>query len=273
MSRAILAAAASLLLAASAVPAPAFAGTDYVYDSAGRLIRVTYSNGVTIEYRYDAAGNRQQVVTSSVPNSPPSAVNDSASVAVSQSIDIQVRSNDSDPNGNTLTVTNVSTPTGGGSVSIMGGGTHVRYTAPAAAGTKTFTYTISDGRGGSDTATVTVTVTGVSNQSPTAVDDWANSLQGASDAIWVLGNDTDPENNTLTVTGVGTPTGGSASIASGGGYVIYQAPAQPGTYSFTYTISDGAGGTSSATVYVVVEELGGGCVPQPGHLCEADPPA
>jgi YD repeat-containing protein len=35
----------------------------YKYDTLGRLSTVTYSNGVTIVYTYDAAGNRLQEVT------------------------------------------------------------------------------------------------------------------------------------------------------------------------------------------------------------------
>ena len=32
----------------------------YGYDALGRLVSATYSNGTTITYAYDAAGNRQQ---------------------------------------------------------------------------------------------------------------------------------------------------------------------------------------------------------------------
>jgi len=61
-------------MAATAVtaPAPAIADVQYVYDSAGRLVKAIYSNGVAIEYKYDAAGNRTQIVTSAgTPVSPP----------------------------------------------------------------------------------------------------------------------------------------------------------------------------------------------------------
>jgi YD repeat-containing protein len=33
-------------------------GASYTYDTLGRLIQVTYDNGTTITYTYDAAGNR-----------------------------------------------------------------------------------------------------------------------------------------------------------------------------------------------------------------------
>ncbi|MDI6623497.1 MAG: Ig-like domain-containing protein [Brevundimonas sp.] len=255
-----------VLLAASA---PAVAGVQYIYDSSGRLIKAIYSNGITIEYRYDAAGNRTQIVTSNIPNSPPVAVNDTASVNASGSVDIQVRANDSDANGNTLAVTAVGAPTGGGSVSIQGGGTYVRYTAPATAGTKTFTYTISDGAGGTASATVTVTVSAV-NQPPVAVDDYGSASISTSQALFVLSNDTDANGHALTVTGVSNVTGGSATIASGGGYVTFNAPGFIGTYSFNYTVSDGNGGTDVGLVTVDVTS-GELCDPMSGQQCDLDP--
>jgi hypothetical protein len=50
-----------------ATPAAAYSDSDvsYVYDALGRLIRATYSDGVTsklITYYYDAVGNRTMVL-------------------------------------------------------------------------------------------------------------------------------------------------------------------------------------------------------------------
>lgn len=230
---------------------PSFAQVQYSYDSAGRLIRAIYGNGVTIQYRYDAAGNRTQIVTSNTPNTSPVAVNDSATVAASGVVDVYVRSNDSDANGDTLTVTSVGTPSGGGSAVIQGGGTHVRYTAPSTAGTKTFSYTVSDGKGGVASATVTVTVTS-SNQAPVARDDATGPVySGEAVYIDVLANDTDADGDPLTITGIQNSTNGSADIQDG--YIVYSSNVQ-GTMYFDYTISDGRGGTSTATVLVDVHD-------------------
>jgi len=253
---------AALVLAAS--PTLSFADVAYVYDSAGRLIKVTYSNGVSISYRYDASGNRQVITTEQAPNQPPVAGDNSATVAASGTVDIPVLANDSDPDGDTLTITAVSAPTAG-TATILTGPARIRYVATATAGTRTFTYTISDGHAHTDTATVTVTVTVTSsNQPPVANPDDAFVTPSSSTSIMVRSNDTDPNGNPLTVTAVGAPTGGSASIGAGGGYVVYTSPFNAGTYTFTYTISDGAGGTASSTVTVYVEALEG-CVPPPGQ--------
>lgn len=262
---------ASCLIAMAAgvavsAPAPVHAGVQYVYDSAGRLIKAIYSNGITIEYRYDAAGNRTQIVTTNAPNTAPVANNDSSSVGAGASVDIMVRTNDTDPEGNILTVTSVSSPSDGGSVSIQGGGTHVLFTAPASGGTKTFTYTISDRAGGTASATVTVTVSST-NTPPVAVDDDASASVGTAQAIFVRTNDTDANGHNLTITSVSTPTGGSVSIASGGSYVIYTAPTSAGFYSFNYTVSDGNGGTDTATVSIEVTSGEGPSCPS-GQYCE-----
>mgnify|MGYP003635237657 FL=1 len=71
----------------------------------------------------------------------------------------------------------------------------------------------------------------------------------------VRANDSDPDGDPLTVTSVTTPTGGTAAVAGGGNYVIYTAPFGNGQFTFNYTISDGRGGTASASVIVYVERL------------------
>lgn len=251
LRRVFLARLASVLPAAAALVLASPAAADqYQYDSLGRLIRVTYDNGAVVQYSYDAAGNRTTVVANLNLNHPPVANNDSASAAASAAVDIMVRANDSDPDSDPLSVTAVGTPSGGGTVAIQGGGTHVRYTAPTTGGTKTFTYTISDGRGGTASASVTVNVT-ASNSPPVAVADTYEVEVYTTAYLDVLTNDSDPDGNPLTITSV---TGAGASIASGGGYLIYAAGGL-GTRTLQYTVSDGAGGSATASVQIVMYRI------------------
>src|SRR6185369_696532 len=114
-----------------------------------------------------------------------------------------------------------------------------------------FTYTISDGNGGNDTATVSVTVTNAQD-APDAVDDAAsiNEDSGAN-VIDVRANDTDLDSDTLSVTAVTQGAHGSVAITGGGSAVTYTPAANFfGGDSFTYTVSDGNGGTDTATVTV-----------------------
>lgn len=240
-------------LAVLAFSLPAAAGTKYSYDSAGRLIQVEYSSGVTIRYSYDAAGNRRAITTTQLPNRAPVAANDSASIVTSGVVDIQVRANDSDPDRNPITITSVSTVSGGGSAVIMGGGAYIRFTAPGATGVKTFTYTLSDGKGGTASATVTVVVNAAPNAPPVAVNDSATALTSGVINIHVRANDSDPDGDPITISSVSAVNGGgTATIAGGGTHIQFTAPASTGVKSFTYTISDGRGGTATASVNVTV---------------------
>jgi YD repeat-containing protein len=50
------------------ISATAWAGSaSYTYDTLGRLTQVKYSNGVVIQYTYDAAGNRTTQVIKGAP--------------------------------------------------------------------------------------------------------------------------------------------------------------------------------------------------------------
>jgi hypothetical protein len=87
------------------------------------------------------------------------------------------------------------------------------------------------------------------NQLPIAVSDTATVAQGESVTIPVLANDRDPDGDPLTVTTVTQGTLGSVVINLDN-TLGYTAGGLCGIDTFTYTISDGRGGTASATVTV-----------------------
>ena len=134
----------------------------------------------------------------------------------------------------------------------------------------TLTYQISDGNGGTDTATITVTVSGV-NDAPVATDDAFTGVT-ENDSSAVIGNaltadngsgiDSDPDGDTLTVTaqtGVAGSNGGLFSIDAAGvvtfdpnGNFEDLAVGATRDTTLTYQISDGNGGTDTATITVTV---------------------
>ena len=128
--------------------------------------------------------------------------------------------------------------------------------------TDTFTYTIEDGNGNTDTATVTVTVTGV-NDGPTAVNDVKTFDADKISAGNALTNDTDPDSSDVLTadpeTGV-TDYGATFIMTANGSYQydpttsteIMALSSGTVTDSFEYTIHDGNGGTSTATVTITV---------------------
>ncbi len=188
-------------------------------------------------------------VTVTSVNDVPVARNDAVTLQEDTSITVQVLANDTDADGDTLTIASVTTP-GHGTAVIQNGA--VRYT-PAANfhGSDGFSYTVSDGRGGSDSAQVTVTVTSV-NDVPVAQNDTATTAEEQAVVIAVVANDTDADGDTLTVLSVGTPAHGTA-VRNADQTVTYTPAANyQGSDTFSYTVSDGQGGSDNAQVTVTV---------------------
>jgi uncharacterized repeat protein (TIGR01451 family) len=185
-----------------------------------------------------------------------------------------VLANDSDLNGDALFVTAINATGTKGLVTDNGDGTfyydlngqfdHLRQGEQA---TDTFAYTISDGHGGSDTATVNITITGV-NDPPTAQDDGGPSTGSGfttdEDTPFttasVLANDSDPDGSTLSVTGINTSGTKGLVTHSGDGTFDYDpngkfedlAAGEQASDTFTYTLSDGQGGTDTAAVTITI---------------------
>jgi subtilisin family serine protease len=208
----------------------------------------TFDYGISDGHGGSATGHVTVNVIAS--NSPPVAGDDPATVAEDGSADISVLANDSDPDGGALTVSAVGAA-GYGAVSINANGT-IHYVPVANYnGTDTFDYTVQDGVGFTDTGSVSVTVTPV-NDNPVAADDSASTSEDASTAINVVGNDSDIDGDSLTPIATGGAPLGAVAI-NGNGTIQYTPPQDYyGSDSFSYTVSDGHGGTASANVSVTI---------------------
>ncbi|WP_299881427.1 Ig-like domain-containing protein [uncultured Cocleimonas sp.] len=182
------------------------------------------------------------------PNTVPDARNDSASTVGTTPKNITVLANDTDPEGDTLTVTNVTIPSNG-TATLNTTTKKIRYIAKNGfSGTDKFKYTISDGYGGTDTATVTVTVTPPPpNNAPDAVEDSAGVDFDKTKTVNVLANDTDPDGDTLSVVSIVQPPLGFA-VLNNDGTIFFDPQSNVGSITVTYTISDGRGGSDTATL-------------------------
>jgi len=192
-------------------------------------------------------------------NDAPAAVNDGSvatpllSVAEDSgaSAPITVLANDTDVDGDPLTVVAATSPNG--SVTINPDGTLSFTPAADFNGPTTISYTISDGQGGTSTAAVHVAVTPV-NDAPVAA---ADGVATAEDTALVLApsalltNDSDVDGDPLTLVSVQDAVNGTVALV-GGNVVFTPAPDYNGPASFTYTLSDGNGASSTATVNVDV---------------------
>ncbi|MBP6783526.1 MAG: tandem-95 repeat protein, partial [Verrucomicrobiales bacterium] len=175
---------------------------------------------------------------------------------------IDVLANDTDPDTSDipLTITSVTQPALG---TVVNNGSNVTFNPGAAfnnlatgeTATVTFTYTTDTGA----TENVTVTINGT-NDAPDAINDARTTDQDTPLIITALSNDTDPDaSDVLLITGVDQPVRGSASINANNQVVFDPGndfddldAGESATVTFNYSISDGHGGTDTATITVTV---------------------
>ncbi len=196
-------------------------------------------------------------------NDTPVAVDDAKTVeeAVSASTDTTPRkttatmdltANDTDVEDTTLKIVkieNVSYGTvvnnGNGTVTISANGDY--------SGTITFDYTVMDKNGASASANAVLTITPM-NDPPNAVADSRTINEDNAISINVLSNDTDVENDTLSVLSFTDPAHGTV-VTDDGSLLCTPETNYNGTDSFTYTVSDGHGGTDTATVSLKIKPV------------------
>ncbi|MEU0495790.1 Ig-like domain-containing protein [Mycobacterium sp. NPDC006124] len=153
-----------------------------------------------------------------------------------------------------------------GSVAVNPDGSFT-YTSTDAGytGTDTFTLTAADaglhlhglnplGAGHTTTATVALTVTAPPNVAPVANDDAASTNEDTPLVIasaTLLGNDSDPNGDTLVISAVGTAAHGTTALGVDGSITYTPVANYHGADAFSYTVSDGAL-NATATVTVTV---------------------
>ncbi|MFZ5551218.1 MAG: Ig-like domain-containing protein, partial [Pseudomonadota bacterium] len=226
-------------------------------------------------------------------NDAPVAGDDRATVAEDTPTTLDLLGNDSDADGDALVISHIGgqpvtpgtpvalTDAAGqpvGSVTINLDGTVTFTPAPGYNGPVDFEYTVTDGQGGSDTASVSLDVGGV-NDTPVAAPDTGSTSEDVALVVDTAhgviqggsGPDTDPDGDTLIVSGVafGATTGavglpidgawGRLTLNADGSYsYVPNAAAQAlddgesRTDVFTYTVTDPAGATAVTTLTLTV---------------------
>jgi hypothetical protein len=150
----------------------------------------------------NAADTAYFIIT--VLNRPPVAVNDAASTNPCQPISINVLDNDSDPENGSITIATVSAPAPADAGTATTDGSLIYFTPnPAFAGpSASLTYTIADDAippAVSNSASITINFNNAVNLPPVAINDTAYGLMNEDTYVNLLDNDTDPENDPLTI--------------------------------------------------------------------------
>ncbi|MGF1560712.1 MAG: Ig-like domain-containing protein [Geminicoccaceae bacterium] len=181
----------------------------------------------------------------------PSAYPDSATTSAQTPVIINLLGNDDDGGKGPLSIISLSEPANG-SVKLNADQT-VTYTPFGSfTGQDSFTYAVRDTAGTVASSNVSIDVT--AQQPPVAQPDSVEVMKNGSVRIYVLSNDSDPDGDPLFLTGLGTPAHGSVTV--NGDHSITYRPHQnyTGPDSFIYLVSDGRGGSSSATVSLTVKQ-------------------
>ena len=139
---------------------------------------------------------------------------------------------------------------------------------PSFSGRDYFQYTISDGNGGFDTAGVLIARTEAFNRPPAARPDSASTEQNIPVIIRVVDNDSDPDNDPLSVALQANPSHGTAVLQSSQQFLYSPGANYVGKDQFSYRLSDGRGGVSTAVVTITV---GGGCAQNVTRLVQVIP--
>lgn len=229
------------------------------------------------EFKFQASDGNKSSAAATItvvitPNEPPVANNDNFTVAEGATISASVIDNpsgqDTDPENQPLSAELLTNPING-NLTIFNSDGSFTYTHNGGESTSdSFTYRIYDGKNYSADATVYLTIDPV-NDAPIASDD-SGATTNADVVLTipvssVLLNDTDPDtSDSLSVIATDPasaqgadvtvnaenirydPTGVTTFIALAAGQTL------PGPDTFSYTVSDGNGGTDTATVSVTV---------------------
>ncbi|GMA22805.1 hypothetical protein GCM10025864_05640 [Luteimicrobium album] len=157
-----------------------------------------------------------------------------------------------DPDGDDLLLADATAKTKGDEVRFESDGTVEYRDAGASTGRKAVSLTVSDGLGGTVEGTLWVDVKGADNQPPVAVGDHAETRAGQPVTVSPLRNDTDPNGDTLRLAKVDQPSGAKITPNYDAGTFQFAAD-KPGSYVFTYQVSDGPSASTGVVRVDVVD--------------------
>lgn len=249
-------------------PAEGYVGSDvcpYVAcDSSG----LCSSSNVVIEVEelQDAQTDIPTVQPSFRPSNPapplrPLAVDDIIATPKEEAVLIEPLENDRSPSGSPITLDEVSDGEHGTCEVV--GGTMVEYTPENGyVGSDSCTYKICTSNNQCDEAEILISVTGSPNQTPNAEDDIASTSQNTPLIVDVIANDSDPDDDPLTIASVDPPLNGKCDIVNN---QIQYSPDEDfvGGDVCAYVVCDEEDSCASANVVIDVEETSAEPSPTP----------
>lgn len=191
-------------------------------------------------------------------NDIPVANPDSYSVGEGGTLNTEnVLDNDTDPDGPAALTAQLMTNPSYGTLSFNPNGTFTYVHGGGEESNDSFTYRASDGQVYSEIVTVSISITGQNDPPITIADsysvdegDFLNQL-----APGVLGNDSDPEGQSLTANPVSGPSHGSFTLFADGSFNYTHDGSETTSDSFVYTASDGDLTSTNTTVNITINPV------------------
>ncbi|MCA9200306.1 MAG: tandem-95 repeat protein, partial [Planctomycetales bacterium] len=219
-----------------------------------------FQGSVSFEYQVSDGAQSSIGTATIIVNNRPVAQDDQYQVDEEQTLtvtaDVGVLANDADANSDPLTAVLRSAPSNG-SVTLNSDGSFEYLPNANFAGTDSFTYVANDNLSDSEVATVTIEVANM-NDSPVANNDSysanINTELTINAVSGVLANDTDMENDSLTVSLVANVSNGSLTLNADGSFSYLPNTDFVGTDTFTYMANDGQADSEIATVTITVAD-------------------
>ena len=194
-------------------------------------------------------------------NHRPTTVDDHVIVSATGSVIIRPLENDSDPDGDPISLSGI--PTASLGTLRFNGTDEYTYTPlPGSTGFEHITYHVTDGvdpgySSSSGRMIITIDNLTATNAAPVALNDETSVHRERSTTINIGSNDSDPDGDDLTTTGLTNPNKGTVTYNDNEDLpdkVTYSPlPGAAGTDSFTYQVTDPSGLTSTATVAITFE--------------------
>jgi hypothetical protein len=222
------------------------------FQASGRQVVPTFGYVGTDVYTYTLCDQHGActtgTITFDVVNSAPVTADETYTVHRSLSMDNALLQNDNDPDNDPLSISPTGWTTGAhGQFFVGSSGGFVYNPDFGYIGPDTYTYSVCDNWAACTNATVTFNVV---NQLPVTNDETYTVHRSLSIDNALLQNDSDPDNDPISISPTGWTTGanGQFFVGSSGGFVYNPTFGYVGADSYTYTVCDNWAGCTQATV-------------------------
>ncbi|WP_146073483.1 Ig-like domain-containing protein [Cryobacterium sp. N22] len=189
-------------------------------------------------------------------NRPPTPLPLTMRTFAESTIKVQVPLDGIDPDGDSVYLKDVTSAPELGQIIESGSDFFVYEAYPGTAGTDVFSYQVEDTLGATAEGSVRIGVIPrpVELLAPSALDDAIEIKPGRTGSIPVVLNDSDPNGYKLTLSEKLPEVDPGITATVDGSRVIVETPAEEGTYTLRYEITNGHGGADTAFIQVKVTE-------------------